>query len=165
MVGVWNQSIGNFLSAEHIGISYVSAVDYYNGIDSAALYSAEYASSAASVTAGFDQTGIYGNAYASAVGISGLEVCVVLEAPVGLSKTGKPVTLKKFIHAVPGGGSAATDSPPLGSGAVGYAQALGNGALPGSRVLISASGKQGTWAANAYFGAHQMPRRRKKSSP
>lgn len=161
---VWNSVIAHFIAAPQVALTYVSGWDYYDGTDSASLYSAEYASSAASVTAGWLQSE-YGDAYTSAVGVSGLECCVVLEAPVGLSKTGKPVTLKKFIHAVPGGISTAPDTPPYGgSGADALALKLGDGSLPGSRVLISASGKQGTWAPALYFGNHQMPRRRRKAS-
>lgn len=141
--------------------TYCSGWDYYNGQDKAALASAIYATGAAANTAGFGGSR-YGNAYGgSTVGYSGLETCVLLYAPVGLSTTGKPVSLKKFIHSVPAGNG--NDAPPLvAADANPLAAQLGDGSLFGNRVLISASGKQGAWVVDQFFSNHQMPRKRKK---
>jgi hypothetical protein len=79
-------------------------------------------------------------------------------APVGVSKTNKPIFLRHWVHCVPPA-TGETDLPPYSATAATAAASLGDGSLPGNRVLISASGKQGTWAPDTYFGAHKMSRK------
>jgi hypothetical protein len=142
---------------------YLSSYAYYDGTNSAALQEADYASAADSEAAGWNGVSTYGDAYmATPTGVSGLETCVVLKALVGTSKTGKPIWMRKFIHGVPPmlGDS---DNAPLTGGAQALALALGDGTLPGNRVLCSAKGNQGTWEVETYFGNHKLFRAYNKS--
>jgi hypothetical protein len=159
-----------FISASDL-LTYVSAVKYYNGSTHTPIYENIFTTQAEATAAGFGLggSGVSANQGEAFIGglstqlMSGLECCTILQAPVGLSSKGKPVFLKKFIHCAPAG-QGDSDQVPLASGAGALAATLGNGSLYGSRVLISASGKQGSWSPSPYFGNHQMPRRRKKAS-
>jgi hypothetical protein len=162
--------IRTFISASD-ALTFVSGVKYYNGSASSPLYELTFANEAAAAAAGYALGGgavsaSQGEAFTGGTStqlMSGLECCTILQAPVGLSSTGKPVFLKKFIHCAPAA-TGDSDLVPFSSGAGGFAATLGNGGLYGSRVLISATGKQGAWAPYAYFGNHQMLRRRKKAT-
>ena len=92
------------------------------------------------------------------------EACAMLEAPIGLSKTGKPVTMKKFVHGCAAPTAENDGLPGVNAHSSAVAAALGNGSLYETRVLISPSGAQGTWSALAYYGNHQAQRRRKKKT-
>lgn len=98
------------------------------------------------------------------------EVALLVEYPAGLGRTGKPVSLRKWYHAVPVSGSTA-GSPDIGAaplatlrtGAEALMGALGDLGL----VLGSRSGRIGGDAhVQAFYGNHQMPKgRRKKKVP
>jgi len=137
---------------------YLTGWSYYNGTTAAALWEKEYTTKALSLDDGFTQT--YGAGLTTGGNPLPPEACVLLVAPVGSSSTGKPVSLRKYVHYTGGGGEA----PSLASGAAAIAAQLGNGDLPGSRVLTSPGGKQGPWSVYPYFSNHQMLRRRKKKA-
>jgi hypothetical protein len=159
-----------FISASDL-LTFVSGVKYYNGTDSATTYEAFFANETAAASAGYALGGgtisvNQGEAFTGSTTtqmMSGLECCTVLQAPVGLSSTGKPVFLKKFIHCAPAS-QGDIDGVPLDSTAPTLALGLGDGTMYGTRVVCSATGKQGVWVPNPYFGNHQMPRRRKKTT-
>lgn len=142
---------------------FLSRYAYYNGQDSAPLQEADYEDKASSITAGWNPDSAKGVAYAAqSTGVCGAESCVVLLAPVGESSTNKPVFLRHWIHNVPPS-TTDGDAPPFADAAATLAAQLGDGSLPGNRVLISASGKQGTWSPSPSFGAHKMSRKWTKS--
>lgn len=144
---------------------FVARYAYYDGQNSAPLLEADYSDQSESEAAGWTAHSLYGSAYiVGAVGVCGAETCTVLQAPVGQSKTNKPVLLRHWVHNVPPSQSAETDDPPFAAGAADIAAQLGDGSLPGNRVLISASGKQGAWVTSPYFGAHKMSKRWKRST-
>jgi hypothetical protein len=149
--------IGDFWSGSTL--VYCAGYAYYDGVHSAAVQEEAFASLSAAVAAGFDQTH-YGTAYTGSGQPMSPECAVRLEAPVGLSSTGKPVSIKKFIHFCQGPGL----SPAISSTGTAQAAALGNGDLYGSRILCSGSGKTGAWSVYTYFSNHQMNRRRKKKT-
>lgn len=164
MISVWD-NISPYFAKAWQGVSgfYCGGYSYYDGTNSAPIGEATYANLAAAVAAGFVTTA-YGDAYAAEGVQASPEVCVRVQAPVGLSKTGKPVTIKHFIHGVDGTpGTSGTDQPNWSSGYLTYAENLGNGNLYGTRVLCSGSGKQGTWTVYTYYANHQMYRKRKKA--
>lgn len=138
---------------------WVSKVAYYDGTNSAALYEQEYTTQADAIAAGYTLTG-KGTSLNLGDDPTPPETCILLEAPIGLSKTGKPVTMKKYIHWTQGLGTTPSFISPQ---AADNAALLGNGGLYGSRVLTSPHGAQGSWVPYAYFSNHQMERRRKKS--
>lgn len=142
---------------------YLSGWRYYDGHNSAAVYEADYSSAGGSSSAGWVGPSGYGGAYAGTpTTVCGLETCVVLDAPIGNSSAGRPISMRKWIHGVPGGSDA--DQPPLSTGAAAIAAQLGNGTLPSNRVLVSPKGAQGQWVVSGYFGSHKMPRRKKKAA-
>lgn len=150
--------IKGFMSAEATDV-FVSRYAYYNGQDSAPLLEADYESKTDSLSAGWAPDSDKGVAYTGlTTGVCGAEVCAVLLAPVGESSTNKPIFLRHWVHNVP---PSATDGDtlPLATGAGALAAQLGDGSLPGNRVLISATGKQGSWGVSSSFGAHKMSRR------
>lgn len=151
-----------FISAAATDV-FLDRYAYYNGQDSAPLQEADYDTLEDSTAAGWNGPDLYGSAYTGlTAGVCGAEVCAVLIAPVGESSTNKPVYLRHWVHNVP---PSATDGDtlPLATGAQAIAAQLGDGSLPGNRVLISASGKQGTWGVATSFGAHKMSRKWTKS--
>lgn len=99
-----------------------------------------------------------------------LEVCVMLEAEAGLSSRSKPVYLRKFIHAIPGGYqdvASGTGIPNwiFADAAATAATKMGDGSWYGNRVYCSPSGRQPSsndWQALLVPGNHQMPRGRKR---
>lgn len=99
-----------------------------------------------------------------------LEVCVMLEAPAGVSLRNKPVYLRKYIHAISAGNLTVSDTGvdweyDTGTIHTAAAHAMGDGSWFGTRVYISPSGRQPAteaWTAIAAVGNHQMPRGRKK---
>jgi len=154
---VHNDVLTAFFSAGATS-QYLSSWSSYDGQNSAALQEAEYGSAAESITAGWNGVADYGAAYTASgtnVGVSGLETCVVLLAPLGLNKTGKPYFLRKFIHGVPPM-SGDSDNAPFVEGADAIAAKLGDGSLPGNRVICAETGGQGTWSAQSYFGNHKL---------
>jgi hypothetical protein len=160
---VHNSVISPFFSPSATA-QYLSSWSSYDGQNSAALQEAEYADAADSMAAGWNGSADYGGAYvAGTVGVSGLECCVTLKAPLGLNKTGKPFFLRKFIHGVPPM-LGDTDNAPFVSDVAAIAAILGNGNLPGNRVLCSDKGAQGTWEAQEFFGNHKLFRAYKKKS-
>lgn len=138
---------------------YCAGYSYYNGTDSAAIEEQEFTSLSEAIAAGYDQSA-YGAAYTGSGQPNPPETCARLQAPVGLSKTGKPVFLRKYVHYCAGPGT----NIPVSTAGQAIAAQLGSGALFDSRVLISSSGKQGTWSCYAYAANHQMQRKRKKAS-
>lgn len=133
---------------------------YYDGTHSAALFEKEYTSNTQAVADGFLQTG-YGSGLSAGNSDSmAPEVCIRLQSPIGFSKTGKPVTMKHYIHWTGGVGQ----SPSFSSGSAANIAKLGNGSLLNSIVLASPHGAQGQWAAYQYFANHQMQRKRKKGT-
>lgn len=170
----WLQSLfGQFLLfiSPQDTATFCSGVKYYDGETSVPLYEATFVNEAAAAAAGYalggsTVTANQGEAYSEAEAgdqRSGLESCCVLLAPVGTNSKGKPVFMRKYIHAVPGT-TGQTNELPFNDLAQGYAAALGNGSLYGSRVLCSASGAQGDWSADLYYGNHQLYRRAKKKT-
>lgn len=158
-----------FISASDI-TTYLSGVRYYDGSTATPIYENLFGDQAAATAAGY---GLGGGSVSGTQGegftggettqlCAGLECCTILQAPVGLSSTGKPVFLKKFIHCAPASQPGIVDGPTLSTDGPMYAAALGNGTLYGSRVLCSATGKQGDWVVAPGWGNHQMPRRKKK---
>jgi hypothetical protein len=140
---------------------YLSGYRYYDGHASAAIYEADYTSAAASASAGWAAPADYGGAYAGTNNnVCGLETCLVLQAPIGNSSSGRPLFMRKWIHGVPAGND--MDQPPLSTSAAAIVAQLGNGTLPYNRVLVSPKGAQGAWVYNGYYGAHKMPRRNPK---
>lgn len=97
------------------------------------------------------------------------EVALLVEASLGLSKTGKPVNARKWYHAVP------QTNQPLGAPQVSAADIT---KLTAQANLIytclstyglsanSPSGRlPGTPVVKAYYGNHQMPRGRRRKAP
>lgn len=160
---VWNV-LSSFISAAYSGETtlWMSKVSYYNGTGGTTIYEAEYVDSAAAVAAGYEQTH-FGSALNLGDDPVAPEICILLEAPIGLSKSGKPVTMKKFVHWTQGIGTAPSIDE-SGEGGAAIAATLGNGGLYGSRVLTSPHGAQGDWVIYPYFSNHQMQRRRKKKT-
>jgi hypothetical protein len=96
------------------------------------------------------------------------EAALLVEWPAGLSKTGKPVNLRKWYHAVPvvgvGPGSPDVQGPDLTSLAAHASTMIG---VLGSKGLVlgSQSGRLGgTPRVDAYYVTHQMPRGRRKKA-
>jgi hypothetical protein len=139
---------------------------YYDGAASLPVWEATY-SEGSPPPSNLDPLG---SAFTHASGIQmGLETCVILEAQSGISDRGKPVYLRKYIHAAVDGNLAmAGDGCPnwdFISSVNTIAQSMGNGTWFGSRVYISPSGRQpaaSAWTALVAPGNHQMPRGRKK---
>jgi hypothetical protein len=156
--------VSAFMAADIVSSEsvWVSKWSYYNGTTRAALWEAEYVTSADAVAAGFTYANA-GDALNLGDDPAPPEVCILLEAPIGLSATGKPVSIKKYIHWTQGLGPAPSYDT-SGTGALAYALKLGNGDLYGSRVLTSPHGAQGTWVPYDYFSNHQMMRRRKAAA-
>nr|CRY97269.1 hypothetical protein [uncultured prokaryote] len=97
-----------------------------------------------------------------------LEVALLIEWPAGLSKTGKPVLYKKYIHAVPAPnaapGSGEVDSTAvsdLAAQATAVSECLGSGY---NLQLGSASRSPGTVRINPFLVAHQMPKGRRRKA-
>lgn len=94
------------------------------------------------------------------------EVAALIEWPAGLSKRGKPVTFKKFIHAVPSSSSA----PGVADISAGVATALANQANTASVSLYAgygialgnASRLPGSPQTKTFYASHQMRRGRRK---
>lgn len=151
-----NDVFSTFFAGEATA-TYLSSWASYDGQNSAALQEADYANAADSITAGWNGAADYGAAYTggSTIAVSGLETCVVLKAPLGLNSTGKPFYLRKYIHAVPPMLND-SDGPPFAAAAATAALKLGDGSLPGNRVLCSDKGAQGTWEVQTFFGAHKL---------
>lgn len=97
------------------------------------------------------------------------ETCAVLNWPAGMSRTGKPVFFRKYIHAVPlsaavAGGVDINSDSSTAIGTVmgqfitllaGHGLAMGNARrFAGSAVTV-----------DGHYGNHQMPRGRKRPKP
>lgn len=135
---------------------YLASWSSYDGVNSVALQEDDYGSAAEALADGWNDSATYGGAYTSGVtGVSGLETCVCLRAPLGLNSKGKPFGMVKYIHGVPpmAGDS---DNAPFTGDVDSLAVILGDGSAPGNRVLCSDKGGQGTWAAQTYFGNHKL---------
>lgn len=152
---VHNQVICQFFSPT-ASAQFLSSWSSYDGQTSVALQEDIYADAAAALADGWDGPASYGGAYTTGTtGVSGLETCVCLRAPLGLNSKGKPFGMVKYIHGVPPmlGDS---DNPPYAAEVETFAVQLGDGSLPGNRVLCSDNGGQGTWTAQSYFGNHKL---------
>lgn len=155
---VHNDVISQYFSV-HATNQFLSGYSYYDGTNSAATTEADYEDAASSITAGFNGVADYGGAYGTGTDLApaGLESCCVLLAPLGLNKTGKPFFMRKFIHGCP--------APEAGTDSFGFASGphpavkLGDGSLPGTRVLCTDKGDQGSWDAQSYVGNHQLFRK------
>lgn len=102
-------------------------------------------------------TGIDANTPIDASGESAL---IIVGALSGLSATGKPRSLRKYIHAVPSRTAAAYGDPDIPPAAV---TSLGN-AFGGS-VMCSPSGQQASSiVALPYYGNHQRVRGRRRTT-
>lgn len=158
MLDIYN-TLASFIGTFWSGSTdvYMQGWSYYDGVHSAAVEEVSYATAAAAIAAGYLQTP-FGTAYTGSGQPMQPECAVRLEAPVGISSTGKPVTMKKFIHFCQGPGL----SPVISSTGTANAAKLGNGSLYGSRILCTGTGKTGTWDVYGYFSNHQMNRRKKK---
>jgi len=157
-----DQVIKGFMSADATDV-FVSRYAYYDGQNAAPTIEADFDNKAASLSAGFAGDTFKGAAYTGETsGVCGAEVCAVLIAPVGQSSSNKPIALRHWVHNTP---PSATDGDtlPLNGTAQTLAAKLGDGSLPGNRVLISATGKQGSWSCNTSYGAHKMSRRWKRT--
>jgi hypothetical protein len=139
---------------------------YYDGETSAPIWEALYDVDSPAVTPLVP----LGDAMAEIDDPGPLEVCVILEAPAGLSSRSKPVYLRKYIHSISGGNTTSSDTGiawtfDAGSIHTNAVAAMGNGDWFGTRVYISPTGRQpasGAWVALPSPGNHQMPRGRKK---
>lgn len=94
------------------------------------------------------------------------EVCAVVAWPGGLSRTGKPVFFRKYLHAVPVSQAATAGDPDIPSGTVTDLLVPANemlglfGAL--GLHLGSVGGRlAGNPVMSAFYGNHQMPRGRR----
>jgi hypothetical protein len=156
--GIWGV-LSSFMPTGVESTVYVTGWAYYNGSTAMALWEKEYTSLSQATADGFTNT--YGSALNPPSSVSAPpEACVRLQAPIGFSSSGKPVTMKKYIHWTGGTGT----SPALATGANAIAANLGNGSLHNSIVLCSPKGAQGTWSAYQYFASHQMQRKHRKSA-
>lgn len=141
---------------------------YYNGQDSAPIFTRTYSSGSPAPTA-IHPTGAALSE--DTTGQEPLEVCVMLEAQAGLSTRSKPVYMRKYIHAICVGNlTPGTDGVPnwvFTADAAAAATAMGDGSWFGNRVYCSPSGRQpatNDWAAIVVPGNHQMPRGRKRKT-
>jgi len=100
-----------------------------------------------------------------------LETCLMIETPVtGLSSTGKPVSLRKYIRGVASGSNEAETSGQVAADDITGVEAAvlpwktGMGAS--SWVVIAGSGAQasGPPACHPYLVAHQIPRGKKRKT-
>jgi len=141
---------------------------YYDGSDSAPvfeqIYDADVPAPSNLWPTGTGWLGEIGRAL-----YTSLESCVTMQAEVGLSKTNKPVLVRKFLHGLPSGGSAYNEDggmsiTPTAAGTTAL-ESMNNGSWYGSRVYIARSGNQPAAAAWTVIpGQHQMPRGRRKVS-
>lgn len=156
---VHNDVLSQFFSKQAAS-QFLSGWSSYDGTNSAEVQGEDYGDAAESLAAGWNGVGDYGGAYISAddVAVSGLESCAVLLAPLGLNSKGKPYFMRKFIHGCPGSQNGHDDLP-LAAGAAAIAAKLGDGSLPGTRVLCTDKGGQGTWSAQSFIGNHQLFRK------
>lgn len=101
------------------------------------------------------------------------ESCLIVETKLnGLSSTGKPVYLRKYLHAVPAFPAAAIGSQQIPSADItslnAYVKKWTDGSLTNGVVVIGPSGRQAASAPSVQsaLGNHQMPRgrRQKKAS-
>lgn len=142
----------------------LTGVAYYDGSDSAAVFEADYDVDSPPP----DNLLPNGTAFSEVTSpYSVLEACVCLQAVIGLSKTGKPVLVRKFIHGVANGANAlnvdGTNTLSLTDGGTAAMQSQSNGDWYGNRVYIAPSGNQpGASDWSAIPGQHQMPRGRRK---
>jgi len=94
------------------------------------------------------------------------ETCLDLRWSAGLSKTGKPVFLRKFIHAVPavGNDGAGTQIQPADVTALVAHANLMKGMLGDEGLVLgSFTGRfAGTATLSGYLGSHQMPQGRRR---
>lgn len=167
----WFNSFAAFVGAGSVtggvAANSVTRVAYYNGSDSAPVY--EQSWDRGTSPTNLDPTGV---AYTNeATDNETLETCCILQCPVGLSSTGKPVYLRKYIHGIPSGNlTASADGVVLTILAAGTTAAhnMGNGSWFGSRVYCSPTGRQPVsstdWAPLTHPGNHQMPRGRKRKT-
>lgn len=140
---------------------------YYNGTASAPVYEADY-------TPGEAPTPLTATGTAfetSGVASQPLEVCVMLEARVGTSSTGKPVFCRKFIRGASISGLTVASGEVVwewdGSVHVDAAASMGNGNWYNNITYCSPSGATADsagWTALAAPGNHQVPRGRKRKS-
>lgn len=141
----------------------VIGVRYYNGTSSAPVYEADYASGAAPAPLTPTAT-----AFSQGAGQDSLplEVCVMVEATVGTSRTGKPVYCRKFLRGAPIAGLSDTSQWDFASEAASAASAMGNGSWYNGIQYCSPSGAtagSGGWTALSYPSNHQVPRGKKRS--
>lgn len=147
------------------GQVFTVASRYYNGTQSAPTWEAQYNESNPPPTPLVPT----GSAFTDAADLTEpLEVCTLLEAQVGYSKTNKPIYCRKFLRGAPQGaftpGSTGVKWA-FSATAQASAAKMGNGDWYGGRVYISPTGKQAftsVWTANEYPTNHQVPRGRKR---
>lgn len=167
MVGESSPAVLTFAPAIAPGMVLTSA-RLYDGTKSAPVWFRDYdeETKAPSIT---DPTGtVYTEANQANYGP--LESCLMLEAHAGVSATGKPVYLRKYIRGImptkiSAGSESAAPTIDLATTAKGVAETMGDGSWWGSRVYISASGRQppaGNWKFLETPGNHQVPRGRKR---
>lgn len=151
--------------SQHASAQFLSGYSHYDGTNSAALVEVEFDNAAASIAGGFNGVASYGAAYdpTTDLAVSGLEGCAVLLAPLGKNSTGKPFFMRKFLHGCPAM-TGDTDGFTFAGGTAPAVQ-LGDGSLPGNRVLCTDKGAQGVWDASEYIGNHQLIRKYVKKTP
>lgn len=144
----------------------VVGVAYYDGEASAPVFEADYNADAPAPDTLFP-TGTASADGGPYNGYGSLEACCELRAPVGLSKSNKPVFVRKYIHGLVSewvttniDGAQVISLSSAGTAAL---EAMSNGDWFGSRVYIARSGNQPSASSWIVIpGAHQMPRGRRK---
>ena len=97
------------------------------------------------------------------------EVALLVEWPGGMSRTGKPVTFKKYIHAVPTTAAAGPGEPDVAGGDITDLTATAANIVNAMAVSGLAMGNARRFAGGAptvraYYTNHQMPRGRRRKS-
>lgn len=152
-------SFGPFQTSGNVD---VIGTRYYNGVDSAPVYEADYAAGTAPApleptSAAFSE-GAENDSYP-------LEICVMLEAKVGTSSTGKPVYCRKYLRGAPLASIGSDGEWAFTAAATTAAKAMGDGSWYSAITYCSPSGKTADsdgWSALVYPGNHQVPRGRKR---
>lgn len=139
---------------------------YYNGSDSAPVWEAIYDGETPPPST-LMPVGDASSIGSASAGYGSLEACAELRAPVGMSRTNKPVYVRKFIHGLPSSWVSTNvdgvQTMPLSTEGTAAIESQSNNSWFGSRVYIARSGNQPSAASwEAIPGAHQMPRGRRK---
>jgi hypothetical protein len=170
-------SFSPFLTTAGTGAEYaeydhqVVGVAYYNGTASAPLFEVEYSSEDPAPDTLFPA----GVAYASggdssdALPYGALEACAEFRAQIGVSKTNKPVFVRKYIHGLASGWvtteESGAQSIALTDDGTAALEAMSNGSWYNGVSYVSPAGTSVSASAwQVIPGAHQMPRGRRKTS-